>query len=382
MASQAISRMAQARGRLILQQVFWAALVLSLPMREDPGCKTAWTDGQSIGFDPEFIESLEMAVVLFVIAHEACHVMLCHALRLGSRDPELWNVACDHAVNLLLKKCGFTIWTHALCDRRFEGMSAEQIYDILHKEQEQQGGQQGQPGSGPPQPGSGKAEQGGLGGDLRYVPMDPAKAREIEREVKARVVQAATQAKMCGQLPQCIAQAVDGLTNPPKRWQDIFRSYMRQPAADTENWARRNRRYTSVIMPGRWNLKMGEMVIIGDSSGSMCQPNIYAQMSVEINQIAESLKPTRTRIIWADDCDCSKQQVFEFGEKIVITPEGGGGTDMRKPLKYVERYNPLVVLLITDCCTPWPKATPYPLVVASTTDRKAPIGSTVHLPTR
>ena len=77
MASHAMTKMAQARGRLILQQVFWAALVLSTPMKEDAGCKTAYTDGQMIGYDPEFIESLEMAVVLFVIAHEACHIMLC-----------------------------------------------------------------------------------------------------------------------------------------------------------------------------------------------------------------------------------------------------------------------------------------------------------------
>ena len=376
MATQAMSRMSQARGRLILTQVFWAALVLSLPMVADKTIETAATDGQRIFFCEAFIESLDLAVVLFVIAHEAAHVMFLHALRRGTRDPMLWNIACDHAINLLLQKCGFTVWVKACCDKKYDGMSAEQIYDKL-VEEAKAGGRMSD-GKYQPAPG----ETDGIGGDLIYVPRDPAAAREIEQGVKAMTVQAATQARMCGQLPQAIAQAVEGIVNPPKRWQDIYRAYCRQPAADLENWTRRNRRYSHVVLPGKFNYRMGEQVWIGDSSGSMCYGNVFAQMGAELTEIAEQLKPTRTRIIWADDTECGLQQLFEPGERIVLTPQGGGGTDMRKPLKYVERYNPLVVTLFTDCDTPWPRSVPYPLVVASITNKKAPIGRTVFVPTK
>ena len=389
--SQAMTRMSQARGRLILTQVFWAALVLSLPMVVDNSIPTAATDYKHIFYNEAFIESLDLPVVLFVIAHEAAHVMFLHALRRGSRHPLLWNIACDHAINLLLQKCGFKVWEKACCDKRFEGMSAEQIYDKLLEEAKARGGKGGKDAGegtiGPdgqyqPTPGDGE----GIGGDIIYVPLDPGQAREAEREIKGKVVQAATQAKMCGRLPQELAIAIGQMTNPPKRWQDIYRAYMRQPASDTENWTRRNRRYTDDVMPGRWNLRMGEMIWIGDTSGSMTWRggNVFAQMGAELTEIAEQLKPTQTRIIWADDTDCGLQEVFQYGEKIVLHPRGGGGTDMRKPLKYVERFNPLVVTLFTDCDTPWPSRVPYPLVVASITDRKAPssLAPTVFIPTK
>jgi predicted metal-dependent peptidase len=390
MASQAITKMQQARGRLILQHVFWAVLALSLPMVEDPGCGTAWTDHKRIGFDPKFIESLPLDVVLFVIAHEVAHVMFLHALRRGDRDPMLWNIACDHAINILLKKCGFTIWSKACCDMRFAAMSAEQIYEQLKQEAEARG--KGKPGD---EAGDGKGgtmkngkyvpapgEMDGIGGDLKYVPMTPEEVREAERDTKGKVSQAATQAKMCGQLPQEIAQAVGELLSPPQPWYRVFAEYMRQVVYEDESWQRRNRRYSAYFMPGRQNYKMGELVIIGDTSGSMCSPDVYARMSVEIQGVVEQLKPTRTRVIWADDTDCSSQQVFEYGDTIKIAPVGGGGTDMRKSLKYVEQYEPLVVLLITDTYTPWPASVPYPLICASTTDQAMPanLGRTVHLP--
>ena len=401
MASQAITKMQQARGRLILQYVFWAVLALSLPMVEDPGCGTAWTDHKRIGFDPKFIESLPLDVVLFVIAHEVAHVMFLHSLRRGERDPILWNIAADHAINLLLKKCGFTIWAKACCDQRFAGMSAEQIYAQLKQEAEKRGKGKGKPGDGdedgdgdgPGQPGKGGTMKGGkytpapgemdgIGGDLKYVDMTPEEAREAERDIKGKVSQAATQAKMCGQLPQAIAQAVGELLDPPQPWYRVFAEYMRQVVYEAESWSRRNRRYASYFMPGRHNYKMGELVIIGDTSGSMCSPAVYARMSVEIQGVVEQLKPTRTRVIWADDTDCSSQQVFEYGDLIKIEPKGGGGTDMRKPLKFVEQYEPLVVLLITDCYTPWPTTATFPVVCASTTDQEMPahLGRTVHLP--
>jgi hypothetical protein len=50
-----------------------------------------------------------------------------------------------------------------------------------------------------------------------------------------------------------------------------------------------------------------------------------------------------------------------------------GGTDMRKPLTYVEQYSPEVVMLLTDGHTPWPElATPFPLIVGCTTDAPCP----------
>src|SRR5262249_30316833 len=44
------------------------------------------------------------------------------------------NVAVDHATNLLLLGFGFRLPAGALCDRRFSGLTAEQIYARLRAE--------------------------------------------------------------------------------------------------------------------------------------------------------------------------------------------------------------------------------------------------------
>ena len=93
------------------------------------------------------------------------------------------------------------------------------------------------------------------------------------------------------------------------------------------------------------------------------------------------IKPSLIRVIWADDADCSRMETFEPEEELLLHPKGGGGTDMRLPLRYVEQFEPMVVILITDGYTPWPDSTPYPLLVLCNTDVVAPIGDTIRVTT-
>jgi predicted metal-dependent peptidase len=117
---------------------------------------------------------------------------------------------------------------------------------------------------------------------------------------------------------------------------------------------------------------MGELVVINDSSGSIRDAEIGVIAS-ELNAIRETVNPERMRVIWADDCECSHEEVFEQNEPLELHPKGGGGTDMRKPLKFVEQYEPIITVLITDGHTPWPAiAPPFPLIVCCTTDEPVP----------
>ena len=46
---EAEQKIRKARAGLILDQPFFGALALRLQLKADPGCKTAWTDGQVLG---------------------------------------------------------------------------------------------------------------------------------------------------------------------------------------------------------------------------------------------------------------------------------------------------------------------------------------------
>jgi predicted metal-dependent peptidase len=69
----------------------------------------------------------------FVMAHELLHVGLRHEERQQGRDPFLWNVACDYAINDWLVEAGIGILPSdgALFDIELRGFSSEEIYDRL-----------------------------------------------------------------------------------------------------------------------------------------------------------------------------------------------------------------------------------------------------------
>ena len=83
------------------------------------------------------------------LLHEDCHILFEHRLRMGSRDPELWNIACDYMIELFLinveeefksQNQGTNIinmnlknWPAdtLLMDEDFANMLEEEIYDHL-----------------------------------------------------------------------------------------------------------------------------------------------------------------------------------------------------------------------------------------------------------
>ena len=362
--------LSKAKARMSLKHVFFASLVLPTQIVETISIQTAATDMVKIFVNPDFIEGLkDPNLSLFVLAHEVMHIALKHGLRRGGREHELWNIACDFAINIMLKNSGFTIWDKAYLDKfnnqpvNFAGMPAEQIYEELRKMESK-----GRSGSGK----GNRSDQGGMGSDIGEPEnLGPEERAVMERKIDQAVAQAANIARMQGKLPADLERIIDGILNPPLPWQTLLQEFACAVTRDDESWGRRDRRHQDIYLPGRYSTRMGELILIGDTSGSM--NGIFAQVAGEIGAIAEFVKPERIRVIWADDADCSFEEVFEHGDDIVIHPRGGGGTDMRKPLKFAEQYDPIVTVLVTDGYTPWPaETTPYPLIICCTTNAPCP----------
>jgi hypothetical protein len=104
--------------------------------------ETMCTNGISIIFHPKFVNSQSDEALRLVLAHEVLHCMFQHNTRRENRDPQLWNVACDYAINpLLIHDDNFNSgkWKMpiiggkeaGLYERKYAGMRAEDIYQIL-----------------------------------------------------------------------------------------------------------------------------------------------------------------------------------------------------------------------------------------------------------
>ena len=370
-----------ARAKMMLNHAFFASLLMSLDMIETDAVPTMGTDMKRIYVNPDFVEK-ELATVprvLFVLAHEVMHVALEHGLRVGQRNPMLWNIACDFAINLILEEAGFEYPGNGCLDHKYKGMSADQIYDLLQKQadKERAKGNSGKPGEGG-MPGLDKLH--GPDGDLMSPEggNNPAEEAKTRRQIQQKVAQAAQMARMAGQLSGELERLVGEILDPKVPWQDLLRDYVTRVTKDDESWGRRNRRFQNVYLPTRHSERMGEIVLIGDTSGSIGGSELQ-QYASEANAIIEQVKPERVRILWADT-QVAGEQVFEEGDKFDPRPQGGGGTDMRVPLKHAEQFEPEVVILFTDGYTPWPEVEPsYRLIVCCTTDAACPVGLVVRI---
>ena len=126
-----------ARVGLLLKAAFFGNLATRLKLvNADEWCGTAATDGRHFYYNTRFIELLKPKEIEFLFGHEVLHCVYDHFGRRGDRDPQLWNIANDFCVNadLVKHKVGELITTvPALFDRKYDGLSSEEVYDDLMK---------------------------------------------------------------------------------------------------------------------------------------------------------------------------------------------------------------------------------------------------------
>lgn len=388
------SKISKARSRLLMRHPFFATLLLRTPVEvTDLGghVQLAATDGEKIYYNPEFLEACSVEDVITVLAHEVGHDSLMHSLRVGTRNHDVFNQAADHAINLMLLdqgfKCPSSVPGGWLADEKYKGWSADRIYDDLRRnpppkpkggktgkgDKPGKGGKPGQNGKGG-KPGPKQEGRDWLHGDvLPNKAQDPAKQAAAEQRMKQKVAAAANMARMAGKLHGELARMVDEFLDAKVPWTDVLRDYMLRVVKSRESWTRRNRRFPSVVLPSRHERRMGPIVFIPDTSGSMWGDDMEKICS-EMAHCAEQTQPESITVLWADT-KVAGEQVFdpvEF-EFSALKPVGGGGTDMRVPLKHAAQYDPQVVVLMTDGYTPWPDAPPpYPVIVICTTNKECP----------
>ena len=127
--------LAQDRHKLLLRHPFTGAVVMRLDIliESGDGLETAATDGHAIKVNPEFYASLDDDERLFVIAHEVWHCILMHFARRRNRDHHLFNIAADLEIHFLLTKEGFRPPFVLPHDEAWNGLSAEEIYELLQQ---------------------------------------------------------------------------------------------------------------------------------------------------------------------------------------------------------------------------------------------------------
>lgn len=137
-------RVQRAKVGVVFRLPYLATPLFSLPIAPASLAQvsTFATDGERILFSPRFAATLSDMEIRGVLLHELMHVLLEHQTRRQTRDSRLWNFACDFAVNLILKDMQVALPKDVLYSPKFRGLTAEQIYEQLLREQEAQSEEQ------------------------------------------------------------------------------------------------------------------------------------------------------------------------------------------------------------------------------------------------
>ena len=140
------------KRKMLVKYPFFGSVVASVDYKENKDILTAGTDGETIYYNPKYLESLSVEEQTFIFAHEVCHIAFNHILRSEGKDSELWNIATDGVINQFLKRDGLKMALGGVDMAEAINYDAEQLYEKLLQEKQQRQQQNGQ--------GNNQSEQG------------------------------------------------------------------------------------------------------------------------------------------------------------------------------------------------------------------------------
>ena len=392
-AEQAAARaLSAARVKLILgrdaKSAFFATLALRLNPEPGWDLETMSTDGRVLRYCPKFVQELSSDELVGVLAHEVMHCALAHPHRRGMREHTRWNIACDLAINPILRDSGFVLPSGRLMPGEGDhanlelGHSAEEYYSALANDAPVPESQSPDSGTGSGSPDS-EGEAGDPGGCGQVIdPGSPADGRQQEAEWQVAVAQARQAASGRGELPGGLGRSVERVLHPPADWRSVLRTFVSMHAKNDYYWVRPNRRFIAqgLYLPGLHSEELGDVVLAVDTSGSIDE-KLLGVFSAEVNAVLGAYDCAVT-VLYHDNAIQKVQSWHSSDGPLVLEPAGGGGTSHVCVFDWLNQsnLNPACVICLTDLETEFPDSPPaVPVLWAAVGDASAPFGQVVPI---
>ncbi len=286
----------------------------------------------------------------FVLAHEYLHAALCHEARLGKRDPELWNVACDYVINQWLRDMEVgSMPEDLLYDPELQGLSAESVYDLLvanlrkYKRMAQHDILFGLPG---------------WAGSRDFVDLDAWCRSAIQRGLDYH------QSHDRGYLPAALVEEIRALSQPPIPWDVKLARWFDErfePLEKRRTYARLSRRQSSTpeIPRPSWQYEEAAQAgrtfgVLLDTSGSM-ERNLLGAALGSIASYAAARDVNRVRVVFCDAAayDQGYMEAADIAGSVKV--RGRGGTVLQLGVELLEHAEdfpkeaPMLVITDGEC---------------------------------
>ena len=396
--------MSRARVRLISSHPFFGNTAMKLKLVADSSIDTMCTNGKEIRYSPAFVNDQIMLHNVGVLAHEVMHVTNGHQLRRGDKNPKLFNVACDFAINPILVDGGFELPEGALLDYKYNGMSAEEIYNSLlddynQQEEETGKGEGNSEGDSSDDSDSDSDSSGDSSGDSSDDSSDDSgepsdsledwvqdtfgdQAGEFEdqkntdgsemnesekqRELSDLTVsnaQSEMRAKSSGRGGGGFASELKGKLDEGTDWETILLSICQDSLSEEFTYNRPNRRYIAddLYMPSRDKSDIKCAVIGLDTSGSVAD-SLMQLFKGGMTRIFEDVGLDKIYVVDFTD-DVERVTEYDRGDEFNMSDRFYGGTHFGAVTDWIEEegIDPSVLIYMTDGFGRAPLEPDYPV---------------------
>ena len=341
---------------------FIASGLFEMPHVEDNSIDTMATDGTKVLYNKDFVLSIQEPEIDFTRIHELFHKIMKHHLRIGNRNPTIWNFACDFVINPKVAELSYhgqhgnkshviTMPQGGLYDPKYKGKTEEWVYDDLAKNYDVVEISSNSNGKGDGGGGSYKlSPKDGSGNDImpqgwgEFKPSTKSTEEQAieSQEIDQQIMSNASLLKDIGQdSPSFVKSLLDKIKQSKVEWQDVLRRFIGGDNSEDYSFRRVHRKtYHSYGMfaPSSEKIGVGDIVVACDTSGSVSNEEL-SQFLSEIRAISEDMHPTSVTVI---SCDSMIRHVerYEKGEEIKdLNSSGRGGTKVQPVFRYLEDEN-------------------------------------------
>ncbi|MGB5868335.1 MAG: VWA-like domain-containing protein, partial [Arcobacteraceae bacterium] len=127
-------KLTKAKSQLSSKHPYFGMLASRLQHEENTQIEYFVSNGVKFIYNPNYIESLSIDELFFILSNCVMHHILAHKARKLKRKGALWQLATDYAINNMLVKNKLKLPKGANYNKEYKNMYSEEIYEILKKE--------------------------------------------------------------------------------------------------------------------------------------------------------------------------------------------------------------------------------------------------------
>lgn len=392
----------------MLEHPYFGTIASSLKLERSDAVEAFLSDGDRLQYNEGYFEDAEVEDVEFALANGAMHSVLKHQKRAGERHGKLWQLATDFAVNSMLLRNGLSLPDRAHYQTRFEGMYAEEVYEILRSEivdgesddaEEQIRDMESEESDHESKEHIEQEKSRELRNNYRNdhedtdrqkPPEDHRKEEEPESEMDPEeeermarefLEQLFDKMKHQNTLPKDLKLLVPEYFSHRIGWREILYRYIADHAKSSFSFMPPNMKYLyrGIYLPSL-SSDLLRIVVAIDSSGSIDEALLSTFLG-ELQSITQQYPNYEIDLITAD-MKVQSHEVYLPGELLNYEIKGRGGTDFRPVFEFIDRFidYPTLLLYFTDGMGHYPEnAPPYDLLWIMPEEREVPFGEVVVL---